>query len=127
MRWIPIGSRIMGEIIDAYSATVCDKESATVLFWTPDGIIPVRRIGAHFYMYEKVFAGTAEIDVTEIQPGDVIWHCLDDGPVKGHEPYCSYPETEELVFWESGMTDRFGKPQKLEILRVASSEHRKGL
>lgn len=116
MRWIPIGRKTMREIIESHSATVANEYDREALFWTPDGIVAIRRIGERFYMYETAFSGTAEIDVTEIQPGDVIWHCLDDGPVKSHEPYCAYPETEELVFWESG-SDRFGKPQKVEVLR----------
>lgn len=117
MRWIPIGRRAFAEIASAASATVTDEYEGITLYFG-DSISAIRRMGDRLYIYETDFReALTEIDVTELQEGDVIWSCLNDGPVKGHEPYSSYPETEELVSWHSGMADRFGKPQKLEVLR----------
>lgn len=117
MRWIPIGRKAFAEIFDSSTGVVTNDYDGTALYWHENGISAIRRMGDRLYMYERDFKSSAVIDVNELQPGDVIWHCLDDGPVKSHEPYCSFPETEELVSWESGMSDRFGKPQSLEVLR----------
>lgn len=117
MRWIPLGSNAFREIQSGAKETVTDDFDGTTLYFG-EVISAVRRMGDRMYIYETCFSEALEnVDVTEIRPGDVIWHCMDDGPVKEHMPYCSYPETEELVSWQSGMSDRFGKPQKLEILR----------
>lgn len=117
MRWIPIGRKAFAEIQSEATATVTDEYDGITLYFG-ETISAIRRMGDRLYIYETNFREALEnVDVTELQDGDVIWYCLNDGPVKSHEPYSSYPETEELVSWHSGMTDRFGKPQKLEILR----------
>lgn len=58
------------------------------------------------------------IDVTELQKGDVIFLCSEFGPVKEHYSSLSFPDSEEIVVWESGGNDRFGKPQRLKVLRA---------
>ncbi|UUG69558.1 hypothetical protein SEA_SHAM_258 [Streptomyces phage Sham] len=116
MRWIPLGWNAFREIQSESRETVTDSYDGITLYFG-ETISAIRRMGNRMYIYETNFREAFEIDITELLPGDVVWHCLEDGPVSSHEPYSAYPETEELVFWQSGMSDRFGKPQKIEVLR----------
>lgn len=58
------------------------------------------------------------VDVSELQYGDIIVGCEEMGPVKWHRPNVNFPETQEMVSWVNGGRDFFGKPQRLDILRI---------
>lgn len=116
MRWIPIGRKAFAEIQSEATETVTDEYEGITLYFG-ETISAIRRMGERLYMYETNFReAIQEVDVTELQEGDVIWYCLNDGPVRAHRPHVEYPNTE-MVFWHSGMKDAFGSPQKLEVLR----------
>jgi len=115
MAWVEFTPGVP-DIVREYQSKVEDTENGITLYENIGLISAIRKSGDRYWIYETDFREMLEIDVTELQPGDVIWHCLDDGPVKSHEPYSSYP-TEELVSFRSGTAERFGKPQKLGVLR----------
>lgn len=57
------------------------------------------------------------VDVRDLQPGDVLTACPDDGPVKAHRPGVHDPERTEMVYFSNGVHDLFGAPQALEVER----------
>jgi hypothetical protein len=105
------------EITREYSAKVDGEYEGITAYWH-DGVISViKERDGQYWIFETSFTEELEIDVTELRAGDVIWGCVEDGPVKAHEPFQSYPETEELVTFLWGTIERFGKPQQLPVLR----------
>ena len=117
MRWIPLGWNAFREIQSESRETVTDPYDGITLYFG-ETISAIRRMGSQMYIYETNFREALDnVDVTELQDGDVIWLCMEDGPVKEHAPYSAYPETEELVSFHSGISDRFAKPQRMQVLR----------
>lgn len=115
-RWVEFTPGIP-EVISESATWAIDDSTGITIYWHINGVSAIKRRERKYWIYETDFQEALEIDVTELQPGDVIWHCMDDGPVTAHDPYSSYPETEQVVWFDSGNADRFGKPQKIQVLR----------
>lgn len=117
MRWVPISAGVVRKLIDSATETVTDEYDGTTLYFHANGISAFRRIADVPHVYETDFReALTEIDVTELQEGDVIWHCLDDGPVSSHRQHRT-DYLAEMVYFKNGSRDSFGRPQKLEVLR----------
>jgi hypothetical protein len=113
MRWVEFAAGFQ-----EYESMVTDSESGITLYDCRSlaFISAIKWDGNRYWIYETDFREMLEIDVTELLPGDVIWHCMEDGPVSSHRQHRAYPN-EEMVYFQSGNRDSFGKPQKIEVLR----------
>ncbi len=115
-RWVQFMPGVP-DIVRTYESKVKDSESGITLYEHPGGLISaIKQNGDDYWIYETDFWQMLEMDVTELQPGDVIWHCMDDGPVVSHREHRNDPGTE-MVYFQAGNRDGFGKPQKIEVLR----------
>ena len=114
-RWVEYTPGIP-EIIGMSDEWATDSESGITVYWHALGVSAIRKTGETYWIYETDFREALDIDVTEILPGDVIWHCMEDGPVRSHRPHVEF-DNVEMVFFESGIKDGFGKPQKIQVLR----------
>ena len=115
-RWIPIGRKAFREIQSEANSTVTDEYNGITLYFG-ETISAIRRMGDRLFIYETNFTEALEnVDVTELQNGDVIWYCMNEGPVRSHRPHVSTAGIE-MVFWHNNGKDAFGSPQKLEVLR----------
>lgn len=120
-RWVEFEPGIP-EIVSDYESKVTDSESGITLYDHETSmsnqplISAIKHEGGKYWIYETDFREMLEIDVTELQEGDVIWHCMDDGPVSSHRQHRT-DYLAEMVYFKNGSRDSFGRPQKLEILR----------
>ncbi len=62
------------------------------------------------------------VDVTELRFGDILSDEPEFGPVRSHRPNVNFPETEEMVYFQNGDRDTFGKPQRLDVIREGIEE-----
>lgn len=118
MRWVEFTLGVP-EIVQTYESKVTDSESGITLYdhELPEGwISAIKQEENRYWIYETDFREMLEIDVTELQEGDVIWHCMEDGPVVSHRQHRIDPEME-MVYFQAGNRDGFGKPQQIEVLR----------
>lgn len=117
-RWVEFTPGIP-DIVRTYESKVTDSETGITLYdhEHPDGwISAIKQEGNRYWIYETDFREMLEMDVSEISPGDVIWHCMDDGPITSHREHRNEPGME-MVYFQDGSRDAFGKPQKIEVLR----------
>lgn len=117
MRWVEFTPGIP-EIVSDYESRAVDSESGITLYdhECQPLISAIKQEGNRYWIYETDFRRMLEIDVTELQEGDVIWHCMEDGPVSSHRQHRT-DTGAEMVYFQSGNRDSFGKPQKIEVLR----------
>lgn len=115
MRWVEFTPGVP-DIIGMSDVWATDSESGITIYWTAIGVSTIRREGNKYWIYETDFREALEIDVTELMPGDVIWHCMDDGPITSHREHRN-DAGMEMVYFQDGSRDAFGKPQKIQVLR----------